>query len=258
LDEAGADMELDVKGRVALVTGGSRGIGRAAALRLARAGAQVVVNYLRDAEAAAEVVRLIEAEGGRSLTFKADVTRTGESEGLVRATLDAFGRVDVLVCNAGVWEGSALEEMPEELWERALETNLKGTWAACRAAVPSMKREGFGRIVIVSSTAGQRGEAFYSNYAASKGGQIAFMKSLAAELAPHGINVNAVAPGWVETEMTQEALSEPSRRAEALRGIPLGRFATPDEIALPILFLCSGWARHLTGSVLSVNGGSVL
>jgi 3-oxoacyl-[acyl-carrier protein] reductase len=258
LAEQFLDIELDLEGRVALVTGGSRGIGRAAALHLARAGARVVVNYQRDAEAAAEVVRRVEEQGGQALSFKADVTRPEESDALVRAALGAYGRLDVLVCNAGVWEGAAVEEMSEELWGRAIDTNLKGTWAVCRAAVPSMKRAGFGRIVIVSSTAGQRGEAFYSNYAASKGGQLAFMKSLAAELSPHGINVNAVAPGWVETEMTREALSEPSIRAEALRGIPLGHFAAPDDIALPILFLCSGWARHLTGSVLSVNGGSVL
>jgi 3-oxoacyl-[acyl-carrier protein] reductase len=258
LVESGVDIELDLKGRVALVTGGSRGIGRAAALHLARAGAHVVINYLRDAEAAAEVVRRAAEEGVQALSFQADVTRPEESEGLVRAALDAYGRLDVLVCNAGVWEGAALEEMSEGLWARALDTNLKGTWAVCRAAVPSMKRAGFGRIVIVSSTAGQRGEAFYSNYAASKGGQLAFMKSLAGELGPHGINVNALAPGWVETEMTDEALSEPAARAEALREIPLRRIATPEDIALPILFLCSGWARHLTGAVLNVNGGSVL
>jgi 3-oxoacyl-[acyl-carrier protein] reductase len=252
------EIDLDLKGRVALITGGSRGIGRALALRLARAGAHVVINYLRDEAAAAEVVRLSVEAGVRALSARADVARTEEAEELVRATLSEFGRLDVLVCNAGVWEGAALEQMSEELWERALETNLKGTWAVCRAATPWMKREGFGRILIVSSTAGQRGEAFYSNYAASKGGQLAFAKSLAVELAPHGINVNALAPGWVETEMTVEALSEASAREKALREIPLGRIATPDDIALPALFLCSGWARHLTGAVLSVNGGSVL
>lgn len=254
----GGVLDLDLRGRVAVVSGGSRGIGRATALRLAQAGAHVAVNYLRDAEAAAEVARGIEEAGARALTFRADVTRPEGSEGLVRAALGAFGRLDLLVCNAGVWEGAAVEEMSEELWARVLDTNLKGTWALCRAAVPEMKRAGFGRIVIVSSTAGQRGEAFYSNYAASKGGQIAFTKSLAVELAPHGINVNAVAPGWVETEMTAQALSAPGALAGALRAIPLGRVATADEVALPILFLCSGWARHVTGEVLNVNGGSVL
>lgn len=254
----GLELELDLRGRVALVTGGSRGIGRAVAVQLARAGAEVVVNYHSDAEAAAETVGRAREEGVRALSLRADVGRVEEAEGLVRATLGEFGRLDVLVCNAGVWEGAALEEMSEGLWERVLETNLKGTWAVCRAAAPPLKRAGRGRIVIVSSTAGQRGEAFYSNYAASKGGQLAFAKSLAVELGPYGINVNAVAPGWVETEMTAEALAGPAARADALAEIPRGRIATPEEVALPVLFLCSGWARHVNGAVLSVNGGSVL
>lgn len=252
------DTGLGLKGRVALVSGGSRGIGRATALRFAEAGADVVVNYLRDAEAAEEVAGLVRVAGARALTCRADVTRLVDSEELVRAAVETLGRLDFVVCNAGVWEGAAVEEMSEELWSRALDINLKGTWALCRAAVPLLKRAGGGRIVIVSSTAGQRGEAFYSNYAAAKGGQIAFTKSLAAELAPSGINVNAVAPGWVETEMTAEALSAEGARAEALRAIPLGRFARPDDVAFPVLFLCSEWARHITGEVLNVNGGSVL
>jgi 3-oxoacyl-[acyl-carrier protein] reductase len=256
--EMGLSNDLDLEGRVAVVTGGSRGIGRATALRLARAGANVVVNYLRDEEAAAEVVRGAEELGVSALALRADVSQTAGAEELVRASLGAFGRLDVLICNAGVWEGSALEEMSEELWGRVLDTNLKGTWAVCRAAAAPMKRAGFGRIVIVSSTAGQRGEAFYSNYAAAKGGQLAFMKSLAVELAPFGLNVNAVAPGWVLTEMTGHALSDAAARAEAVRGIPLGRIAEADDVALPILFLCSIWARHINGEVLSVNGGSVL
>lgn len=243
---------------MAVVTGGSRGIGRAAALALAGAGAHVVINYLRGAEAARETARGVEEAGSKALTVCADVSSLGGAESLVRAALEGFGRLDVLVCNAGVWEGAAVEEMSEELWGRVIDTNLKGTWALCRAAVPELKRARFGRVVIVSSTAGQRGEAFYSNYAASKGGQIAFAKSLAAELAPHGINVNVVAPGWVATEMTAEVLEGPAGRAEIESAIPLGRVATPEDVALPILFLCSRWARHVTGEVLNVNGGSVL
>jgi 3-oxoacyl-[acyl-carrier protein] reductase len=177
---------------------------------------------------------------------------------LAREAAERFGRLDILVCNAGLWEGAPVEEMTEELWRRVLDTNLKGTWAACRAAVPHMKRRAFGRIVIVSSTAGQRGEPFYSNYAASKGGQISLTKSLAVELAPHGINVNAVAPGWVWTEMTAGALSDEAARGAAEAAIPLGRIAGPDDVARPVLFLCSDWARHITGEVLNVNGGSVL
>ncbi len=243
---------------MAVVSGGSRGIGRATALRLAEAGAHVVINYLRDGEAAGETARRVEEAGARALVVKADVSRTEEAGEVVRATREAFGRLDVLVCNAGIWEGAAIEEMSEGLWGRVVDTNLKGTWALCRAAVPELKRAGFGRVVIVSSTAGQRGEAFYSGYAAAKGGQIAFTKSLAAELAPHGINVNAVAPGWVETEMTARVFAGRTARAEIEGAIPLGRVASADEVALPILFLCSGWARHVTGEVLNVNGGSVL
>lgn len=252
------EAELDLKGRVVVVSGASRGIGRACVLRFAQAGADTVINYLKDEGAARETVRSAEDLGVRALALRADVTGTEGGAEVVRAAVEAFGRLDVLVCNAGIWEGAPVEEMSEELWSRVLDTNLKGTWALCRAAVPELKRAGFGRIVIVSSTAGQRGEAFYSAYAASKGGQIAFVKSLAAELAPHGISVNAVAPGWVETEMTAEVMSGAAARAEIERSIPLGRVASADDIALPVLFLCSGWARHITGEVLNVNGGSVL
>lgn len=255
---AGLEVGLDLRGRVAVVSGGSRGIGRAAVLRLAGAGANVVINYLRDREAAEAAARRAEEAGVKAFACKADVSRAGGAGGLVLETLEAFGRLDVVVCNAGVWEGAPVEEMSEELWGRVLDTNLKGTWALCRAAVPELKRAGFGRIVIVSSTAGQRGEAFYTAYAASKGGQIAFTKSLAAELAPHGVNVNAVAPGWVETEMTAGVLGDVRARAEIEAAIPLGRVATADDVAHAILFLCSGWARHITGEVLNVNGGSVL
>jgi len=177
---------------------------------------------------------------------------------LINATVERFGRLDVLVCNAGIWQGAAVEEVSEELWDRVIDVNLKGTWTTCRAAVPILKRQGWGRIVIISSTAGQRGEAYVSNYAASKGGQIAFTKSLAVELARHGVTVNAVAPGWVETEMTAEAFTDESFRRSVEATIPLGRIATPDDVALPVLFLCSEWARHITGEVLNVNGGSVL
>jgi 3-oxoacyl-[acyl-carrier protein] reductase len=252
------ELGLNLRGRVAVVTGGSRGIGRAVVGRLAEAGADVVINYVRDEAAALEALRAAELYGVRAAVFRGDVSRVAEAEALALEASERFGRIDLLVCNAGLWEGAAVEEMSEELWSRALDTNLKGTWAICRAAVPLMKRRKFGRIVIVSSTAGQRGEAFYSNYAASKGGQISLTKSLAVELAPYGINVNAVAPGWVLTEMTAEALAEGDARRAAEASIPLGRVAEPDDVARPVVFLCSDWARHITGEVLNVNGGSVL
>lgn len=249
---------FDLKQRVALVTGGSRGIGRATALRLAELGANVAINYVRDNQAAEDVVARVKALGVEAAAFQADVSRIDDAERLVSETTARFGRLDILVCNAGIWEGAAVDELSEELWDRTLEVNLKGTWTVCHAAVPLMKRQRFGRIVIVSSTAGQRGEADVSNYAASKGGQISFTKSLAPELASFGINVNCVAPGWVETDMTGDDLADKVRGAQIRSTIPLGAAATPDEIAQPIVFLCSSWARHITGEVLNVNGGSVL
>lgn len=250
---------LSLAGRVALVTGGSRGIGRAIAERLAEAGARIVISYLKDETAASEATAAIQSQFKvEAASVRADVSNVSEAARLVQTASDKFGRLDILVCNAGVWEGAPVEEISEELWDRVLDVNLKGTWAVCRAAVPLLKRQGWGRIVSVSSTAGQRGEANYSNYAASKAGQIAFTKSLAAELGAYGVTVNAVAPGWVETEMTTRAFTVEGFRRSAESTIPLGRIASPDDIALPVLFLCSEWARHITGEVLNINGGSVL
>lgn len=248
---------LQLRGRVALVTGGSRGIGRAVVERLAAMGSHVVVNYRADKKAADAVVASAEAKGVEALAVQGDVAKLIDATRLAQAAFERFKRLDILVCNAGIWEGAPVDEMPEALWDRAMEINLRGTWTICRAAVRIMKQQGFGRIVIVTSTAGQRGEANFSNYAASKGGQIAFTKSLASELASYGINVNAVAPGWVDTDMTTGALDLENR--EAIAGtIPIGKIATADDIALPIVFLCSDWARHITGEILNVNGGSVL
>src|SRR6185503_11966057 len=174
--------KLGLADRVALVTGGSRGIGKAVVALLASCGAHVVVNYVRGKEAAAASVNLARAVGVKAVAIRADVSRLDEAERLVQETVEHFGRVDFLICNAGIWEGAPVESISEELWDNTLNINLKGTWSVCRAAVPLMKKQKFGRIVIVSSTAGQRGEANVSNYAASKGGQIAFTKSLAPEL----------------------------------------------------------------------------
>jgi 3-oxoacyl-[acyl-carrier protein] reductase len=249
---------LGLADRVALVTGGSRGIGRAVVALFASYGAHVVVNYLSDEAAANATVNLAQAHGVKALAIQADVSHLDQAERLLQQTVEHFGRLDFLICNAGIWEGAPVEAISEALWNKTLEINLKGTWAVCRAAVPLMKQQRFGRIVIVSSTAGQRGEANVSNYAASKGGQISFTKSLAPELGEFGINVNCVAPGWVETEMTSHALADTKTREAIVKIIPVGRVATPEEIAGPIVFLCSTWANHITGEVLNVNGGSVL
>ncbi len=249
---------LQLDNQVAVITGGSRGIGKAVAELFATLGAHVVVNYVSDERAAEAVVERVKSIGGQAFSFKADVSQPAAAHKLIQATIEQFKRIDILVCSAGVWEGAAVEAMTEELWDKTLDINLKGTWAACRAAVPVMKTQRNGKIVIVSSTAGQRGEAGYSNYAASKGGQIAFVKSLAEELGPWKINVNAVAPGWVDTDMTADALGNIRNREGIAAGIPLGTVATVNDIAAPIAFLCSDWARHITGEVLNVNGGSVL
>ena len=249
---------LRLEGKVAIVTGGSRGIGRAVVDLLSSFGATVVVNYVRDEAAATATVNMARERGAEAVAIQADVSQLADADRLVNETVERFGRIDFLICNAGIWEGAAVESISEELWDKTFDINLKGTWAVCRAAVPIMKQQKAGRIVIVSSTAGQRGEANVSNYAASKGGQISFMKSLSTELGPFGINVNCVAPGWVGTDMTSETLADKTRIETILKEIPKGRVATPEDIAGPVVFLCSAWADHITGDTISVNGGSVL
>lgn len=250
---------LKLADRVAVITGGSRGIGRAVTERLVAIGVNVVVNYVSNRTAADEIVSSARGRGVDAIAVQGNVAELKDAETLIEAAIARFKRVDILICNAGIWEGAPIDEMSESLWTRTMDVNLKGTWTVCRVAIPHMKAQRFGRIVIVSSTAGQRGEADYSNYAASKGGQIAFTKALATELGPFGINVNAVAPGWVDTEMSSAALSDDSERRAAIAAeIPVGRIATADDIAAPIVFLASEWARHITGEVLNVNGGSVL
>jgi len=253
-----AIASLDLRGRVALITGGSRGIGRAAVDCFAKLGANVAVNYLSDEKSAADAVTTAERSGVNAMAVQADVSRLDDAARLVSKVVGHFGHLDFLICNAGIWEGGAIDEMTEAVWDRTIELNLKGTWTVCRAAVPHMKERRFGRIVVVSSTAGQRGEANVANYAASKGGQISFTKSLAAELGPFGINVNSVAPGWVDTDMCADVFADQSFRKSIEDSIPVGRVASPEDVAWPIVFLCSDWARHINGEVLNVNGGSVL
>jgi 3-oxoacyl-[acyl-carrier protein] reductase len=244
-------------GKTAIVTGGSRGIGQATALRLAEAGANVVVNYHSNEVVAEEVVRNARELGVDAFALQGDVSKVEAADVLVDRTIERFGRLDILVANAGIWQGSPVELMSEETWDRVIDINLKGTWTVCRAAAKVMKQQGRGTIVIVSSTAGQRGEAGYSNYAASKGGQISFTKALATELAPD-IRVNCVAPGWVYTPLNDTVFSDEDYERKIIEGIPLNRIASADDIALPIVFLTSDWARHITGEVVNVNGGAVL
>jgi 3-oxoacyl-[acyl-carrier protein] reductase len=251
------DSRLDLEGKRALVSGGSRGIGRAVCLLFGRLGADVAVNYRADERAARETVAAVAAEGARAVALRADLAVPAEADRLVAEAESALGPLDVVVANHGIWKRAPLETMTPEQWEETIRTNLGGAYALARAAARSMIPRGRGSIVTIASTAGQRGEPEYSHYAASKGALLAFTKSLAAELSPHGIRVNAVAPGWVETDMTREALAAPGA-ADDLRKIPLGRPARPEEIAGPVAFLASDLASYVYGEVLAVNGGAVM
>lgn len=244
-------------GKTAIVTGASRGVGRATALRLAEGGANVVVNFLSNDIEAAETVEACRNKGVGAIAVQADVSEFAGAEELVRKTIEQFGRLDLLVCNAGVWEGAAIEDMSEELWNKVINTNLKSAWACAKACVPPMKKRDSAAIVMVSSTSGQRGEANYSNYSASKGGMISFTKALATELAPK-IRVNSVAPGWIETAMARPAFDDVEYHKSVIRGIPMQRIASTDDVALSICFLLSDWSRHITGEILNINGGAVL
>jgi len=249
---------LTLEGKAALVTGGSRGIGRAVCGMFGFLGARVAVNYVRDEAAARETVAEVARAGGEAFALRADVSRPEEAGRLVAETLDRFGTLDVAVVNQGIWKPAAIEEMTPEQWEETIRINLGGAYAVCHHAARAMIPRRSGAIVTIASTAGQRGEPGYSHYAASKGALLAFTKSLAAELAPHGIRVNAVSPGWVLTDMTRQVFADPAQRAEALRPIPLGRPGTPEEIAGPVAFLASDLASFIYGEVLCVNGGAVM
>jgi 3-oxoacyl-[acyl-carrier protein] reductase len=244
--------------KVVLITGASRGIGAATAIRFAEQGTHLALNYVSHEADASDVATRCRAHGIRAITIQGDVSRFDDVRAVFDRTLDEFGRVDIVVANAGIWTGAAVDELAESKWQQTIDVNLKGVYACCHFAAKLMKPQGSGCIVTVSSTAGQRGEAFHSHYAASKGGIISLTKSLASELGPHGINVNCVAPGWVDTDMSANPLRKRRELEKIVEGIPLKRVATADDIAGPILFLASDLARHITGEVINVNGGSVL
>ena len=250
-------VAIDLSGKSALVTGASRGIGRATAEILAASGARVAVNYRRGDSAAESFVKETRAAGGEALALAGDVGNPEEARQLVRDVVAAWGRLDYLVNNAGIWEEDEAGSGDLDVWDRTFAVNVRGAHVVTDAAIPHLARER-GAIVFVSSTAGQRGEARHSAYAASKGALISYTKSLATELGPRGIRVNCVAPGWVETDLTAAAFSDPETRAGIERTIPLGRAAQPGDVAGTILFLLSDLARHVHGEVLNVNGGSVL
>ena len=254
----GKGVVMDLSGRVALVTGGSRGIGRACCLMLAEAGARVAVNYRSDVGAAAEVVETIRLGGGDAIALRADVADAGEAHRLVQDAARRWGRLDIVVNNAGVWTGGSIETLSDETLGETIGINLRGPFHVTRSAVPHLKRSpGGGRVIFISSTAGQRGEADHSHYAATKGALISLTKSLSPELAPHRILVNCVAPGWVDTDMSAGSLAGEGR-AQIASTIPLRRVGTPEEVASAVVFLASDLATFITGEILNVNGGAVL
>lgn len=244
------------KRKVALVTGASRGIGRATATRLAQAGMDVAVHYNSTRKGAEETLRLVEEQGVRGMIVRADVSKWNEVKAVTETTLKAFGHVDVLVNNAGVYERHTFDDLTVEKWLEGLAVNLNSVYYCCKALVPQMKGLGWGRIVNLSSQIGFRGTRHGADYAAAKAGVVGFTKALALELAPFRITVNAVAPGAVDTDIL--AGDTPEIRERRNREIPLGRIGRPEEIAAAIAFLVSDEADWITGATLHVNGGSLL
>jgi len=249
---------IDLTGKTALITGGSRGIGRAAAVLLAKAGADVAVGYQSNEAAAASVRDEIAGLGRKCLLLKADISKEAEVRQAVEIMAGGLGRIDILVNNAGIWTYLEIGLGDTASWKQTIEVNLDSVFYFTDAVLPHMKRQKQGRIINIGSTAGIRGESLHSHYAATKGAVGALTKSWAVEFAPFGILVNCVAPGWVDTDMCTEVFSDAEFRESVRRSIPLKRIPPPEDIAGPILFLASDLARHITGATINVNGGSVL
>src|SRR6266404_6379700 len=253
-------VPLSLAGKVALITGGSRGIGAATVRMFVQAGARVLFNYERAKAEAEKLVRECGEANCAAVACNLDGTNTARE--LVAATVQRFGRLDIMVANHGVWppEDTPIDKMPDEQWRRTVSINLDSVFALVKHSVAQMKKsaraDSPAHIVLISSTAGQRGEAFHCDYAATKGALISMVKGLSTELARDAIYVNTVAPGWVDTDMSAPALNDPKTSARIFSGIPLGRAGTPQEIAGPILFLCSEYAGFITGEVFNVNGGA--
>ena len=248
---------LAIRGRRAVVSGGSRGVGAATARLFADAGVDVVIGYRSRKEDAGRVVDACRAKGVAAHAVAADISTRAGADAFIDASVRALGGGDFYVANAGIWpvEAVPVREMDDDRWMRTMRENVDSVFFTCRAVARVIADHG--RIVMVSSTAGQRGEADHADYAASKGAMISMVKSMCIELAPRDITVNCVAPGWIDTEMTIIPYADGGRERIA-KGIPLGRVATADDIAGPIVFLCSALSRHITGEILNVNGGSVL
>ncbi len=247
---------MNLTNKIALVTGASRGIGRAIALDLAARGATVVVNYNASAAAAEEVVAAITAAGGKASAIQADVSKYEAAQALVKYAVDTYGRLDILVNNAGTTRDTLLMTMKEDDWDHIMATDLKSVFNCCKAASRGMIRQRAGRIVNITSVVGLAGGAGQTNYAAAKAGVIGFTKSMAKEVGSRGITVNCVAPGFIPTALT--SVLTPEQKEMAIKATPLGRFGTPEDVAYAVSFLASDLAAYITGAVLSVDGGLVM
>jgi 3-oxoacyl-[acyl-carrier protein] reductase len=249
-------LNQPLKGRVAVVTGASRGIGKAIALELAKQGANVIVNYVSSENSANEVVKQIESLGSRSLAMKADVSDFNQATDLINKAVEEFGKIDILVNNAGITRDTLIMMMSEEDWDDVLRINLKSTFNCSKAAVKHMMRKRYGRIINISSVAGQMGNVGQTNYSASKAGQIGFTKALAREIAPRNVTVNAVAAGYVETDIWDGVPEEV--RQGILGMVPMKRKGEPEEIAYAVAFLASDKAGYITGQCLGIDGGMAM
>ena len=251
---------ISLAGKAALITGGSRGIGAATVKLFAQAGADVVFNFNQNKTAAAQVEQEARKHGTRIESLKADLGKMDDAKKLVSFARERLGRIDILVANAGIWnvEDAPIEKMTEREWDEMVRVNLKSVYSVIHFTVPHMISQKSGKIVAISSTAGQRGEAFHTHYGATKGAIISFVKGLATELGPYNIIVNCVAPGWVDTDMSASVLRTKNGLKSAVVPIALKRVGTAEEIAGPILFASSDLATFITGEVINVNGGSVL
>jgi 3-oxoacyl-[acyl-carrier protein] reductase len=247
---------MDLSNKVALITGGASGIGRMITLELAKRGAFVVINYNRSAEKAESLVKEIEAFGGKAYAVQADISHYQDAERLVKETIEHFGTLHILVNNAGITDDALILRMQEDQFDRVINTNLKGVWNVCKHAAKTLMKSGYGRIINISSVSGVMGNAGQSNYSAAKAGVIGLTKALAREFAGRSVTVNVVAPGFVETEMTQKLAPE---MVEQWRNqIPLKRFGQSEEVAYAVAFLASEQAAYITGHTLEVDGGLVM
>ena len=239
--------------RVAVVTGGSRGIGRGIALELAKRGAAIVVNYNTSAEAANQVVAAIQEAGGKACAVQADVSKLADAERLIKSAIDTYGKIDILVNNAGTTRDNVIMMMKEDDWDTVIDTNLKSAWNCSKVAVKAMLRKRYGRVINITSVSGIAGQGGQTNYSASKAGLIGLTKALAKEVAPRQITVNAVAPGFIPTDLTANL---PANLMEELnKRIPLERWGTPEDVAYAVAFLASDEASYITGQALAVDGG---